>query len=52
MKDLLIEDIKLWPPPIKDMIDHRHKFLVFWGMQAEIKSCFTGSYALRAAKEL
>ena len=36
-EDLLIEVIKLWPPPIKDMVDHPHKFLVLFldanGMQ-------------------
>ena len=29
-EDLLIEVIKLWPPPIKDMVDHPHKFLVLF----------------------
>ena len=27
-EDLLIEIIKLWPPPIKDMANHPPKFLV------------------------
>ena len=29
-EDLLIEVIKLWPPPIIDLVDHPYKFLVFF----------------------
>ena len=36
-EDLLIEVIKLWPPPIKDLVDHPH---------LTIGSCFSVHYRI------